>query len=86
MDPIAAVLHLRDSVNLAQKADQELPYFLKSNFCITKETGEHKSDPIGIKCIRIRVRKSLMAQTSHCILLSISRARSQPRILEVLNT
>jgi hypothetical protein len=38
---MAAVLHLRESVNLAQKADQGLRYFLKSNFCITKETGEH---------------------------------------------
>ena len=81
MDPMAAVLHLRESVNFAQKADQGLRYFLKSNFCITKETGEHNLILIGTKCIRIRVRWSLMAQTSHCILLPISRARSQPRIL-----
>jgi hypothetical protein len=48
--------------------EQELRYYLKSSFCLTKETGEHNLGVIGTKCIGIPVRESLMVQTSHCIL------------------
>jgi hypothetical protein len=53
---------------------------VKTNFDLTKETGEHDIDLIGTECGRIRVRESLKARTSRSNLLPISHARRQPCI------